>query len=76
MRIAVTPVEADAPLIIDSNAVGPSAVAFEQFKLISRRHAKVRKSHCPMQVQELSPRRPLDGSKSPDHLVLEQGLGV
>ena len=36
MRIAVTPGEADAPLAMDSNAIRPRPVAFQQFKLVSR----------------------------------------
>src|ERR1039458_7854213 len=41
MRIAVTPGEADAPLVIDSNAIRPSAIALQQLELVSRRHAKI-----------------------------------
>jgi hypothetical protein len=76
MRIAVTPDEADAPLVIDSNAVRPRAVALQPFKVVSRRYAKILQPQCPMQVQKLSPRRPFDGLKSPDHAVLKKRRGV
>jgi hypothetical protein len=76
MRIAVAPDEADAPLVIDPNAVRPRTAAFQRFKLISGRHAKVPQPLCPMQVQKLPSRRPFDGLKSPNHAVLKKGRGV
>jgi hypothetical protein len=76
MRIAVAPGEADAPLVIDPNAVGPRAVAFQQFKLVSGRHAKIPKPQCSIQIQKLPPRRPFDGLKSPNHVVLKERRGV
>jgi len=50
VRIAVAPGEADAPLVINSNAVRPGPVAFQQFKLVSRRRSKIIQSQRPMQV--------------------------
>jgi len=76
MSIAVTPDEADAPLIIDPNAVRPRAAAFQGFKLVSGRHAKVPQPLCPMQVQKLPPRGPFDSLKSANHVVLKERSGV
>lgn len=76
MRTAVTPREADAPLVIDSSAIRPRAAALQRFKLISRRHAEILQPPCLMQVQKLPPRRPRDGLKSPDHAVLKERGGV
>ena len=50
MRIAVLLGKADAPLVIDPNAIRPRALPFQQFKLVSRRDAKVLQPQCPMQV--------------------------
>jgi hypothetical protein len=72
MRIAVAPGEADTPLVIDSNAIRPRAAALQEFKLVSRRHTKFLQAHCPIQIQKLSPRRPFDGLKSPDRVILKQ----
>jgi hypothetical protein len=72
----MTPDEADAPLVIDANAICPRAVAFQQFKLVSRRHAKIAQAKRPMQAQKLPPRRAFDGLKSPNHVVLKERLGV
>jgi hypothetical protein len=41
--IPVTPDKADAPLIIDANAVLPFSVAFKRFQVIARRGGKVAK---------------------------------
>jgi len=41
LRIAVFPGEADAPLIINPNAVLPGPVAFQGFQTISGRHAHI-----------------------------------
>ena len=76
MGIAVTPDEADAPLVIDPNAVRPRATAFQRFKLVSGRHAKIPQSKRPMQVQKLPPRGAFDGLKSPNHVVLKEQGGV
>jgi hypothetical protein len=76
VSIAVLPDEADAPLVIDTNAIRPGAVAFQQFKLVPGRHAKISQPQCPMQVQEFPPRRPFDGLKSPNHVVLKKQRGV
>ena len=76
MGIAVKPDEADAPLVIDTNAIRPRAIAFQQFKLVSGRHAKIPQPQCPMQVQKLPPRRPFDELKSPNYLVLKQRSGL
>ena len=76
MRIAVAPRETDAPPVVDSNAVEARAVALQQFKLVSRRRAKILQPPCLMQVQKLPPRRALDGLKSPDHAVCEERSGV
>ena len=76
MRIAVTPREADAPLIVDSNAICPRTVTLQQFKVVSRRNAKILDPPCLIQVQKLPPRRPFDGLKSPYHAVFKERLGV
>jgi hypothetical protein len=76
MCIAVTPGEADAPLVIDSNAIRSRAVAFQQFELVPRRHAEILQPQCSMQVQKLSPRSPFDGLKSPNPVVLKEQSGL
>jgi len=76
VRIAVTPREADAPLVVDSNAICARTVAFQQLQLVSRKHAKIFQLQCPMQVRKLPPRGPFDGLKSPNPVVLKERRGV
>jgi len=76
MPISIMPGEADAPLVIDSNAVGPPAIAFQPFQLISRGHAKILQPQRPMQVQKFPPRSPFDRLESPDHAVLKERLSI
>ena len=76
VRIAATPSEADAPLVINSNAILSRAVAFQQFKPVSRRHAKILQSQRPVQVQKFPPGRPFDGLKSPHPVVLKERRGI
>jgi len=76
IRIALTPREADAPSVVDANAVRPCAAAFQQFQLVSGRHPKILQPQCPVQIQQLPPRRPFDGLKSPDPAVLKERRGI
>lgn len=76
MRIAVTPREADAPLVINPNAVRPRAITLTLFKLVSRGNAKIVKPSCLMQVQQFPPPSPFNRLKSTDHAVLKERLGI
>jgi hypothetical protein len=44
--LAIGPLETDAPLIVDSDAVLPRSVSLEGFKAIARRSHQVTKRHC------------------------------
>jgi hypothetical protein len=76
LRIALTPRKADAPLVVDSDTVTPRAIAFQEFKLISRRHAKIFQPQRPMQVQQLPPSKPFNGLKSPNPAILKEQRGI
>jgi hypothetical protein len=39
----VAPTEADAPLVVDANAVLPLAIALQCFEVIARRHTQILK---------------------------------
>jgi len=75
-RIAATPGEADAPLVIDSNAICARTVPFQHLQLVSGRYAKILQPQRPMQVQKLPPRGPFDGLKSSNPAVLKERRGV
>jgi hypothetical protein len=44
MRVALSPDEADAPLIVDADRVSPFPITQQRFEAISRRHAQVFKT--------------------------------
>jgi hypothetical protein len=52
--IAVSPDEADAPLVIDANTVLASAIAPEGFKLVAGRGLQVFKGASPVQIEQLA----------------------
>jgi len=74
--IMAPPGEADAPLVIDANAVLAPAVALERVQLIARRGLQIFKQASPVKIQHLPPRRPLEGPESSERPVVEQGLRV
>ena len=61
--ISVTPDKADAPLIVDANAVLPSAVTFERFQVITRGRGQITKLRGNIQLPEFPLRHPLEGPK-------------
>jgi hypothetical protein len=57
---AQTEDEAHAPLIVDPDAVLPTAVALEGFELVVRRNPQARQFGGRVQLEQLVPRHPLD----------------
>src|SRR5207249_3867070 len=55
MRVSVLPSKADAPLVVDANAVLTLSVAVQRFGPIARRDAQVANRACSMQIQKLPP---------------------
>jgi hypothetical protein len=75
--ISLAPSKADAPLIVDPNAVLTSAVAPQPFQAVARRHAKIRQTHGRIQHAELPQRHSLNSRPElPDRLSLEEPIGV
>jgi hypothetical protein len=53
VHVAVSPEEADAPLLIDADAVLTRAVAAEDFEVVAWRETKVFKFGCVIEIEEL-----------------------
>jgi hypothetical protein len=70
------PDEADAPLLIDANAVLPFSIALQGLETIAWRHLQVIKNQGPIQLRNLPKRRALDVRPTLDSLAVEQGFGV
>ena len=60
MRIATDPAKADAPLIVDPNAVLAFAIAFERFEAICRRRAQIVERSGVVEHTQLSSGNELD----------------
>jgi hypothetical protein len=51
--VTLSPLETDAPLIIDTDGILSSALTFQQFKPIARRNAQVGQDRCSVQQSQL-----------------------
>jgi hypothetical protein len=75
-RIPGVPPEADAPLVVDSDAVLPGAVSDEPLEAVAGWHAQVREVHGRVQLAQLAERHPLDARReTPCRLSLEEPSG-
>jgi hypothetical protein len=73
-RIATMPAKANAPPIVDSDAVSTSAAALQGLETISWGHPQIVESSRLVQVLKLPARDPLEGAKPANGAVIEQGL--
>jgi hypothetical protein len=64
--VSVTPDKADAPLVVDADAVLPGAVAFQSFKPISGRNARILKIHGIVQKFQLPHASALNNLRQPN----------
>ena len=54
VRMAIVPSKADAPLIVNANAVLPGAIAFQSFQAISRWRSHLLQTPSGIQLLQLS----------------------
>jgi len=77
MRIGSGPPEADAPLIVDADAVLPAPVPPELFEPVARRDAEVVQGHGCVELPQLAEGDSLHlRPQLPDRLSIEQPLRV
>ena len=77
MRIPCLPAEANAPLVVDPDAVLPGTVTHELLKTVARWHAEVREVHGGVQLAQLAERHPLNTwRETPRRLSLEEPGGL
>jgi hypothetical protein len=72
MRFAVTPDKADAPTVVDPDAVLPHPIALESLKMVAGRAAKFLQPTGRMQVQQLAASYPFDGAETRYMLIGKQ----
>ena len=77
VRVAVLPPKADAPLIVDANAVLASAIALELFESIAGRNAEIFELFRRVDGHKLAQHGPLEVGREPsDGLASEQTLRI
>jgi hypothetical protein len=77
IRVPVLPAKADAPLIVDANAVLARAIAFEFFESVAGRDTQVLELLGGINEANLTEHEPEEvGREPPDALPLKQALGV
>lgn len=77
VRVAVAPPKADAPLIVDANAVLPDAIATEFFQSIAGGYPQVGQLLSGIQDEKLAERDVLQGwGPASYHLAVEQSFRV
>lgn len=77
VRVSVDPSKADAPLVVDANAVLPCSAAFQRFQSIARRNREIAQPCDGRQLRELSRRSAANrGRKSPRRSAAVKVLGV
>jgi len=75
--IRTVPAEADAPLVVDADAVLARSAAFQRLQPVARGHRYVSQANGSMQLEELAPARPLyTGRKASSDLPVENLRGL
>ncbi len=76
MRLAVTPDEANSPLVVDPNAVLTRSISLKRLDAVARRNAKVLQPPGGVKIEQFASGHAFDSLKPEHGLVLEQRLGV
>jgi len=76
VRVPVSPYEADAPLIIDSNAVLALAIAAQAFEPVSSGSGQIAEIPREMYLVKLPPSDSLNGPKLPHRFAMKEPFRV
>jgi hypothetical protein len=76
VSVSVPPYEADAPLIIDSNAVLALAIAAQAFEPVSSRSGQVAELPREMHLVKLPPGDSLNGPELPYRFSMKEPFSV
>jgi hypothetical protein len=71
-----SPPEANAKLVIHTNAALPGTVAFQQLQPVAGRHTKIIQFDRDLQLPKLSPCHGLNADEPPDSRTIRKRLGV
>jgi hypothetical protein len=76
MRLAVSPDEADSPLVVDSDTVPSSPISPERFEPVTRGNPEFVQSLGGMDVEKFAPGHALDRPEPKHGPILEKQFGV
>jgi hypothetical protein len=76
VSVSLTPCEANAPLIVDADAVLAFAVTFQSLQSVARQRRKGAQIGRGVEHIQFSQRLPLDGPEALYRLPVEEALGV
>jgi hypothetical protein len=74
--VSLFPNEANSPLIVDADTVPPLTVSLQGFKPIPLNSSQVSQLPRGIKHSQLPKSYPLDGSKPPHRLAIEEVLGI
>jgi hypothetical protein len=74
--IAIAPDKADAPLVVDANAVLPFPITSQRFQVIARRRPQIAKFRGDVQLPQLSLGHPFASPKAFDSLPAVKLFGL
>jgi hypothetical protein len=63
-------------LVVDPDAMGALPIALEGLQVIARGHPEILPEPSAMEVEQLPPGRPFDGSETRNVFIVEERLGV
>ena len=70
------PDEAKAPLVVDPNGMGAGSVSAQRLQTITRRAPQIIQDACSVKYKQLTPRLPLNGTKTSRTFPPEQGFSL
>jgi hypothetical protein len=73
---AVAPDEAEAELIVDTDAVLAATIPGEWFEAVPRWDSQILKRGGHLQLEQFAPGHPLEGDEPPNAGTVGEGLGV
>jgi hypothetical protein len=74
--IAIAPDKANAPLVVDADAVLSFPIAFQYFQMIARRRLQIAKVSGNIQLSQLSLSHPFESPKTLDSLPAVKLFGL
>ena len=76
VRVSLVPDKADAPPVVDAEAVLPGMIALQSLEPIARRRSEIAQLRCAVQLAQYAPGDSFDGAKALAAQALMKALGL